>query len=296
MRRTSNLNASCCIILLLTACGPGSAVGSEQSTTTSSSSETGDGTGESSAETTTETETETETETGGCEAGITDPFEGEADCDAFFPYCPEGEKCVPVYWLNDAGEDYWCVPVMGTSAPGEPCTPFGPIDQYDDCDATSVCAGYDEDKLGGVCHPFCTGSLEAPECIDGWGCWIPEIDSETCLRFPIHCVELCDPLAAACEPSSVCAWLDSVFTCVEAGAGAEAEQPCMSQNDCGSGLMCAPADTLSNCAGEACCTPYCSLAAGDEPCAQLDPEYGCEPFFVEPPSGYEDLGVCLLQP
>jgi hypothetical protein len=110
-------------------------------------------------------------------------------CNLVIQDCPEGEKCVPYASSGGTWDRVTCVPVSGEGVAGEPCTTVGAaLSAQDDCGATSFCAGYDEDKLGGVCHPFCTGDLRTPQCIDGWACSVPSDDWYLC-ESPVYCVE-----------------------------------------------------------------------------------------------------------
>jgi hypothetical protein len=111
-----------------------------------------------------------------------------------------------------------------------------------------------------------------------------------------YCLPSCDPLANDCGANSECVWANSTFSCVDAGAEAPAGAPCGIANDCGSGLLCMTSESLAGCVADSCCTPFCSVMAGAAACQLLDPGYVCEPFFMQAPSGYEDLGVCMLAP
>ncbi|WP_106087811.1 hypothetical protein [Enhygromyxa salina] len=272
------------LLLLLGACGSGSA-DSGTGESASTNPETSDATSTSTnSETSDETTTSTQPET-------TDDGDlpGFTECDMFAQDCPDGEKCVPFAENGPSWDNAKCVPVTGAGAPGEPCTTDGIVAANDDCDATSFCFGYDQDNAGGRCHPFCTGDITMPECIDGWVCSVPA-------QGPSVCVQECDPLADNCGAGSECVWTGSLFTCIDEGEAAAAGEACMFVNDCASGLLCANSQAVDGCADDGCCTPFCSLMAGDGPCQMLNPAHSCEPFFMRAPIGYEDVGACVLAP
>jgi hypothetical protein len=280
------------LLVLLGACGPGSAdTTSGEPTETSSSTETTTNTSpESSDETTATTETGTEE----CDAGTLDwcddgDFPEFNECDLFAQDCPVDEKCVPFAENGPTWDNAKCVPVLGAGAPGEPCTTDGVVEATDDCDATSFCFGFDQDNLGGSCHPFCTGNISMPECIDGWACAVPA-------EGPPFCLQECDPLGDTCGAGSECTWTGTMFGCVDEGGAAQTGEACTFVNDCDSGLLCVVGPALAGCADDGCCTPFCSLMAGDGPCQMINAEHVCEPFFSEPPVGSEDVGVCVLAP
>lgn len=282
-------------VVLLGACGPKTQANDSESTPSEAmTGEPTTGTNpDSSGETDSDTETGTQTDdTDGCGPEPTGDLNELAYCDLLIQDCPEGEKCVPRELSSPTWNGgYACVVVTGAGAPGESC-----VNEFshDDCDATSFCLAHDEDSIDGVCHSFCTGDHEMPDCIEGWAC-IQAEDPLYCAGAPVYCVEQCDPLGSACGAGSVCVWSGSAFTCVEEGLGATAGEPCMLANDCGPGLSCMLSESLAGCADDSCCTSYCDVTGGDGPCQLLDANYVCEPFFT-PPSDYEDLGVCVLAP
>jgi hypothetical protein len=59
--------------------------------------------------------------------------------------------------------------------------------------------------------------------------------------------------------------------------------------------MCAAADVVEGCVGfSGCCTPFCDVSVGGDPCPALTEE--CVPFY-EPgmaPPGLEDVGFCSI--
>jgi hypothetical protein len=66
--------------------------------------------------------------------------------------------------------------------------------------------------------------------------------------------------------------------------------------ECGAGgNVCVNPDVLPTCDGSACCTPFCNLDLGGDPCAAI-PGTVCVQFFEIPPPQYEHVGVCILPP
>ena len=247
-------------------------------TTTTSTTESS-----SSSETTPDATQESESEALETETGI-EPDVGAQSCDVFAQDCADGHKCVPLF--DPTFEGYACVPITGDGGAGEGCTIDDPAAGNDDCDATGFCFGYDQALAGGTCHPFCTGDLTDPMCIDGWDCAVSATG-------PALCLELCDPLADECEPGRTCAFANQLFTCVPGSLAGLEGDPCMFIGDCAVGLVCVDDLAFPGCAGEGCCTPYCSLMVGDGPCQQVEPGLVCQPWFEDPPAGYEDVGVCV---
>lgn len=72
-------------------------------------------------------------------------------------------------------------------------------------------------------------------------------------------------------------------------------EPCGHIQDCAGGLMCIGAETLPNCDGSSCCTPFCDLELGLElGGAQCDAVPGtvCVAMFQPnmAPFGYQQIG------
>jgi hypothetical protein len=260
--------------LALVSCGSGPIAndgGTTSSRTTSSmsseSSSSSDSSGTDDAQS-----TDTETSADPCpDDGCLDMEPPE--CDPFAQDCPPGEKCVP--WTSNGGN---CVPILGDAAVGEPCSGLG----FDDCDATSVC-------VGGICQPLCTGDEQMPSCPQGYACSLPDYGSPLC-------VQPCHPLTESCAASELaCMWTGALFGCIgTADAQAPTGQHCSDSTECASGV-CLGWDINVNCPFDAggCCTDFCALSAGDGPCQVTNPNHTCEPFFVELPPGYEDVGICI---
>jgi hypothetical protein len=212
-------------------------------------------------------------------------------CDSFAQDCPEGEKCVPYASSGGTWDDQKCVPVLGDHAAGEPCTYAGPVESTDDCDATSWC--FDTEGTGeGICHAFCMGTADTPECPPMTTC---TISGSGVVNI---CLPTCDPLLQDCDDGTGCYWTNVAFNCIFiAGDGILPGQPCGFINDCAPGNMCIDGSTLPECAEPACCTSFCDVTLGDAQCDVL-PGTVCVPFFEEglAPEGYEHIGVCTLPP
>jgi hypothetical protein len=285
------------------ACGPpklmgdgdgdaGSGDEAESSTSESSSSSSS-----SSSETST---SETSTgETGTNDTWETMGFVPEEDemwgdeCDPFAQDCPEGEKCVPYASTGGNWDALKCVPVSGDQAVGEPCTYGGTVEATDDCDATSHCWDVQEidGEWVGTCLAFCTGTADMPECPPKTTC---SISGAGVINL---CIPTCDPILQDCNEGLACYWASNSFNCIFMTEDIPSGEPCGFINDCAGGNLCANAESLPNCAGSACCSPWCQLGDGDLPCEVL-PGTTCVSFFEQDmaPPGYEHVGVCLLPP
>ncbi len=211
---------------------------------------------------------------------------GGDPCDPWAQDCPEGEKCVPYSSDGGAGwNDVKCVPILGDQAPGEPCVYTGVVDATDDCDATSWCFTAEG---AGICHSFCTGSLEFPECPAGFQCLL---DADGDINV---CLQDCDPLVQDCGDDLVCVWTGSNFACVIPAQNLPVGEPCVFANDCELGLQCIEG-AVPDCAGQTCCTPFCEVSLGDGQCGAL-PGTACVAFFAEgeAPPGLENVGLCVV--
>jgi hypothetical protein len=247
---------------------------------------------ETGASSTSDSTTESESETSTSQTTVV--FVPESDhpwneCDSFEQDCPDGEKCVPYASTGGSWDAQKCVPVLGSQSAGEPCTYAGRVESTDDCDATGFCL--DTNDEGGTCVPFCTGTADMPECPPKSLC------STGGSGVITLCLPICDPILQDCDEGLVCIWVTNNFQCVFAAQGIPFGEPCGFINDCAAGSGCTSADALPSCAGEACCSPFCQLGAGDLPCEVL-PGTTCVPFFEQgmAPPGFEHVGMCLLPP
>jgi hypothetical protein len=282
------------LALLGCACGPGLLIvdsgdetSSNDSTTSSSSS---------SSETSTSTSTSTSEETDPGESWVFVPEHDVFElhqCDSFAQDCPGGEKCVPYSSTGGTWDANKCVPVLGDQAVGEPCTYGGVVEATDDCDATSHCwdvMDVDGEAIG-TCMAFCMGTPDMPECPEGSQCLI---SSDSAINL---CIGTCDPILQDCNDGLACFWTYTEFRCVFTTENLQPGEPCSFINDCVQGNICIPADVLPSCANSACCSPFCDLELGDQPCEVL-PGTACVPFFEEGTAlpGYEHVGVCIVPP
>jgi hypothetical protein len=287
------------VVVLAVGCGPPGLGGSNTSAAEGSTTEVGtdSSTSDSTESSTSTTETETSeppTTEGESETWsfIPDPRDMPLDCDMYEQNCPDGEKCVP-YSTGGSWDAYHCAPIMGDQAPGEPCTYSGVVDSFDDCDATSWC--WDvmdvEGEWIGVCAPFCTGTADSPECPVGSACLIGNYS------FNI-CITTCHPLLQDCGEGLACIWANDNFHCAFTNQDLPAGQPCRALNDCAVGLNCVAAEQLPTCDGASCCSEFCDLDLGDEPCGALLPGTACVPMFDfgAAPPGYDDVGLCMAIP
>lgn len=89
----------------------------------------------------------------------------------------------------------------------------------------------------------------------------------------------CDPFAPECAEGEGCYDDDGAFVCAPdaSGWGGSRGEPCEYVNACDAGLVCVP-DAFDDCAGESCCTSYCSVSGGGcvegETCVPLAGDVG----------------------
>jgi hypothetical protein len=273
------------------ACTSGSAADDEAGTTTSPSSTDADESSDDAAtnDDTVGTSSSSSSDDNGMFVSGED-IHGDP-CDTFAQDCPEGEKCVPYASSGDVWDDSKCVPVLGDQAMGEPCTYDGAAEGTDDCDATSLCWGVDENDQG-TCHAFCMGTPDTPECPPMTEC---SVSGSGVINL---CLPNCDPLLQDCNEGAGCYWANVTFNCIfTVREGIPIGEPCGYINDCVPGSMCVDGSVLPDCAGSACCTSFCDVTLGDAQCDVL-PGTVCVAFFEEglAPEGYEDVGVCALSP
>jgi hypothetical protein len=256
-------------------------------TTTNTTVDDSSDTGMTSETTATDTDDETTNTTtpSGSFYAPPDDFTPSLGCDPWVQDCPEGEKCVPYSSTGGNWDANKCVPVTGSGSPGDACTYGGTVEATDDCDGTSIC--WDvmlvDDQPIGTCTPFCTGLPDAPSCGPDTTCLIGYEGSVNV------CINLCDPLAQDCGAGLGCYWEGEAFVCVATPGELELGDACEFINDCPPGGFCAAAAQLPACAGDGCCTAYCSIVGADCPAGTE-----CVPFFEEPVAGFEDLGICAL--
>ena len=107
------------------------------------------------------------------------------DCDEFIHDCPEDEKCVFHIPSSELYPHSHCEWVDGMDAAGDPCSSEGqaPFDSHDSCDASSMCWGGAPiaEPFEGICHPYCTGSVDEPICPDGMSCELIEGRFHLCM-------------------------------------------------------------------------------------------------------------------
>jgi hypothetical protein len=204
-------------------------------------------------------------------------------CDEFLQDCPGDEKCVPFH-IEDCSFPV-CTLVTGDKSAGEPCT----ADEHanDDCDADSWCyPGTLDLEQPSVCVSFCQGTADNSFCDD---------PSLTCvIDYKVYggalgCLPICDPLTpGGCEPWERCTFTfdgQSEFGCVIGGGVANGEV-CNYNQDCDSGV-CVEAESLLECAGEKCCSPWCDIMAPD--CAM-----GLECMPVDVGDPISNVGACSV--
>lgn len=215
------------------------------------------------------------------------------ECDPFEQDCPDGEKCVPYGSTGSTWDAFKCVPVLGDQASGEPCTHGGLVEATDDCDELSHCWDVDdvEGEPVGTCHTFCSGTEDNPQCPPMSQCLISSNGT------PALCISICDPVVQDCGAGRACFWANDGFNCLFTTEDIPPGEPCGYVNDCAVGSNCTTAEVMPNCAGSACCSPFCHLMLGDQQCADV-PGTTCVGFFAEnmAPPTYEHVGLCLSPP
>jgi hypothetical protein len=284
--------------LSLLGCGPPKLAADNGGTTTSQSS-TVAGSESSGSESESSGSESSEESSDVTTSGFVPRMDWGADllpCDNFAQDCPVGEKCVPYSTTSTNWDDNKCVPVLGDQKPGEPCHYSDTSSSTDDCDATSFC--WDlmdvEGENIGTCAPFCTGTPDNPECPDSPGCtdYNCPIFSDGSINL---CIKTCDPLAQDCAQGLACYWASNSFNCIYSPTQLRIGEVCGFINDCVGGAVCTDSEQLPNCAGAACCTPFCDPAALVDPCPELLEGTSCQ-MFVFSPEECPLVGSCLAAP
>lgn len=212
------------------------------------------------------------------------------DCDPYQQDCPDGEKCVPYRPDGGAEIENKCVPIMGEGEPGDPCWSGGLVEGTDNCGEGNICWNVSEveGELLGTCHALCSGSVDNLECPAGSSC-ATGADSSLAV-----CMVSCDPFGQDCSNDYGCYWTGLEFQCVTTTSNLPTGSACGYINDCATGHLCMPTETLPSCQAASCCTLFCNLELGDQQCAAV-PGSSCVPFFEagRVPPDYQHVGVCL---
>ena len=219
---------------------------------------------------------------------------GGQECDNFAQDCADGEKCVA--WAEGGGGSWnatKCVKVTGSGQHGDVCmTEGGGTSGIDDCDKGVMCWNVDENNAG-TCVALCTGSAEAPKCIDNLPCTIA---NEGVLNL---CLPSCDPLLQDCPGDDLCIPNGDNFVCVLDASGEEgqAHDVCEFANACDKGLVCL--DTMgasSECdpAAAGCCEPFCEFPDGACPAADQQCVQWFDPATLPMDDPKLEIGVCRI--
>lgn len=225
---------------------------------------------------------------------IMDPDGGPPgdECDFYEQDCPPGFRCTPYSYEGGTGWNaLGCKPLDPTPVgEGEPCTTVGhPWSGEDDCDATSMCFGADDETLEGTCFGFCLGEESNPVCAQpGHVCTAGGDGIGLC--FPS-----CDPLMQDCPDGQGCYPFADMFICAPVAMELPAGQPCEFVNVCEPGTFCANDRDVPDCMGLGCCSPYCQVGDPMPPCL---PGQECVPWFEagQAPPGLELVGGCTVAP
>jgi hypothetical protein len=214
------------------------------------------------------------------------------ECDPFAQDCPVGEKCNA--WSNNGSS--WnataCFPL--DPAPvgvGETCLVQGSgTSGIDNCELGAMCWDVDVATNEGTCVGMCTGSAMAPICPASTSC---AMSNDGALNL---CLPGCDPLVQNCVAGQACYPVGPGFTCAPDASGGLGfdDDPCEFINVCDPGLMCIDAGSVENCFGSGCCTPFCDISVGVDPCPSALEE--CVAWFAAgmAPPGLDDVGVCAI--
>ncbi len=214
-------------------------------------------------------------------------------CDVFAQDCADGQKCVA--WAEGGGtswNDTKCVAVTGDGQHGDPCTTEGGgTTGVDDCALGFMCWDVVDDK--GTCVALCTGSADAPKCIDDLVCVIA---NDGVLNL---CLTPCDPLLQDCPGDDLCIPNGEEFVCVLDASGEEGQvhDVCEFVNACAKGLTCQDAATASSeCdpAAAGCCEPFCEFPDGACPAADQKCVQWFDPMTLPMDDPRLDIGVCAI--
>ncbi|MBZ5708371.1 hypothetical protein [Nannocystis pusilla] len=217
------------------------------------------------------------------------------ECDPWVQDCPSGQKCMPYSGDGDfSWESLKCVEVV--SEPDglyEQCTVVGSgVSGEDSCDVGMICWDV-VDGVGG-CVGQCTGSPDAPGCVDPLASCHVAGDGVLTL-----CLPMCSPLLQDCPGGDDCVpnpQDSSRFLCVfEGEEQGQVFDPCQFVDECAKGLFCQSPGSAVECDLQAsgCCLPFC-----DTSLANACPGQGqeCLPWYEdgEAPPGFENVGTCGL--
>lgn len=207
-------------------------------------------------------------------------------CETWNDACPDGMKCVPYATIGYTGlgnlDAQGCFPLpTEPGSIGVPCKPLEALNaeviHLDTCEKGVLC-------WDGTCVPLCQGSIDSWVCPDGFGC-APLLPLAICLAS-------CDPLSPACDEGEVCEPASNFFQCSPSTSENGIFETCEMSTDCAEGLVCSPSSWAAECLEDSlgCCNSLCDLQAPSCPGAGQE----CVQFYAPPPSGYENLGVCMV--
>lgn len=258
------------LTLALIACGPNSPLGDATDSVTSGSNTNSGQVNDSSTNPTSTATTDLTSTTHSSDEGCELCFQDlpSTSCDPFIQDCPQDQKCT-VYLADEPVNLYAskCVMVIGNKQPGEPCTRMDE-ESIDDCIKGAVCL-YIDGKGHGLCALQCSGSADAPICLNGGVCITSDGgDLATCTP------PLCNPLIQDCSDGEVCVPFPGYdeFVCIPDSSGDEGKtnDPCESET-CDGGLVCVNKGFASSACDPmfaACCQPICKFP--DEACPNAD--------------------------
>ena len=196
-------------------------------------------------------------------------------------------------WADDGGSSWnalKCTPLdPAPKKPGEVCsTEGGGVSGVDNCEKGAMCWDVDNETNEGVCIAFCEGTnAEDATCDPGSSC---AIYAEQ-VFFP--CFPYCSPLLQDCAGDDLCIPSGEEFICALDASGESGlyGDPCEYANACKPGLYCMPMESVEDCKGTGCCTPFCDTA---KPLSCPGATQECIPWYEEgmEPPGFENVGIC----
>ncbi|MGH1341486.1 MAG: hypothetical protein ACRBN8_08045 [Nannocystales bacterium] len=189
----------------------------------------------------------------------------DGDCDLYSAgTCLDGH-CRP-YGADEEFTGVACVEQPAEIQPlqrGDPCVHrCGGVLGADACPERSLCDPFSDLP---TCVSFCDPDEVFP-CEPGSYCFLYTAGVETFGLCHPNCNPLSDPPDCPQGQTCVTGDLEDGFICVPSlpGAGQQGD-PCAFLNECAVGLTCA-GDGAADCEDSGpCCTPFCSVAAGDCP-------------------------------
>jgi hypothetical protein len=198
-------------------------------------------------------------------------------CD---PFDDPNDQCGPA--MDCDPSSLQCVDATGSLELGEACDVEG---VGDECAAGLICA---ERRCRAICNP--AGLLDDPDapgsCPTKEQCVLVESDWGVCLSRCLLVSQDCATAGEGCNRAQ--GPMGPVAACTYNPGSAGETEPCASDSDCQTGLLCTPGDLHSvpcNNMAASCCTFVCDSL--ELPCVGTEP--GCYSLSI---AGQESAGYC----